>query len=143
MPHSEYTYEKDHTPIECWRCGVFFDPAPFITGAPCPDCQLDEPPYEWLPFDEAKRLEEDRQNRHIKRLWARRMSDSEIGDVVGLAKRTVRDRRLKLGLEAHVFTGDEKWRDPEAVREVVGARMRGKSYKQGWAPGQKHGRKEE
>jgi transposase len=125
--------------IQCWRCGVDFDPTPYLPGAPCADCQLDEPMYEWVKFDEVKRLEEERKARHIKRLWARRYSDYEIGQVVGMARATVRDHRYRLGLEAHTFTGDEKWKDPEAVRRQVGDRMRGNNFKQGWGPGQKHG----
>jgi hypothetical protein len=70
------------------------------------------------------------------------MSDREIGEAVGLGHSTIQKRRVQLGLAGHAFTGDEKWKDPDVVRAAIGDRMRGNSYKQGWAPGQKHGRSE-
>lgn len=122
--------------IECHRCGVDFDPAPFVPGAPCIDCQYEWPTDEFTRFDQVKEREEDRKNRHIKRLWGRRYSDNEIADALGLDRSSVRNRRIKLGLEAHTFTGDEKWRDPEAVKQKIGDRMRGQHYKQGWKKGE-------
>lgn len=125
----------------CGRCGVDFDASPYITGAPCADCQFYEPPNEWLKLDYVKAVENSRRDRHIERLVKRRYSDSEIGEAIGMSGKGVASRRRALGITANVFTGDEKWRDPDAVKEAIGARMRGNSYKQGWGVGQKHGKK--
>ena len=136
--------ERGTETVECWRCGVEFDPTPFLPGAPCRDCQdFEEPTNEWTRFDEVKEREADRLIRHVTRLWKRRYSDNEIAEALGTTRAVVVRVRRDEGLEAHVFKGDEKWKDPEAVREQIGARMRGNNYKQGWGKGQKHGPKED
>ena len=123
--------------VQCWRCGVDFDPTPFIPGAPCRDCQdFEEPTNEWTKFDEVAQREVDRKNRHVERLWKRRYSDGEIADALGISREVVRGVRKRLGLEAHVFKGDEKWKNPEEVRRKIGDRMRGQHYKQGWKKGE-------
>jgi hypothetical protein len=118
--------------VTCWRCGVDFDATAFLPAAPCPDCQLDEPMYEWVRFEDVKASEDARKRRHIERLYKRRYSDSEIAEAVGMSASHVNKIRRELGLPAHRFTGDEKWRDPEAVRAAISARKKGNHDKRGW-----------
>lgn len=116
----------------CWRCGIDFDVSTFIEGAPCPDCQFDDAPGTWLRFDDVRRAEAERADRFVAILHKKRYSDSEIGEATGLHKSTVQKIRTRLKIPAHKFTGDEKWRDRDAVLNTLAERMRGQNYKQGW-----------
>lgn len=110
--------------VTCWRCGVDFNGDTYVAGAPCPDCQLDVP-GQWLKgwqvghnvppgtpeYDERVRL--------ITELHRQRKSDSEIAEALGISPTTVLRWRKRAGLPGHVFSFDEKWRDPEAAREAM------------------------
>lgn len=115
----------------CWRCGVAFDASQFIEGAPCADCQLDEPENEWVKFGPWKQKGQksqqysERLERHIMRLHKRRYSDSEIGAAIGLTADAVAHWRRRHGVPAHSFMGDEKWRNPEKVLRDLSERMMG------------------
>jgi hypothetical protein len=116
--------------VKCYRCGVLFDPTDFILDAPCADCQLDFPDN-FLRIDVVRAREEERINVLVERFYALRMSDSEIGAAIGVGRTVVATRRTKLGLPAHTFMGDEKWRDPEKVRSDLAERMQGNTYRVG------------
>lgn len=109
----------------CWRCGVDFDPSPYIEGAPCPDCQLDDAPLEWLPLRDTMALYNERRDRLVTYFYKRRYSDVEIGAAIGMDATGVARVRRRLGFPAHKFTGDEKWRDPDKVRRESSQRMLG------------------
>lgn len=113
----------------CWRCGVTFDATEFIEGAPCADCQLDEPEYEWVKFGSNKgqpaQQYRERLERHIMRLHKRRYSDTEIGEALGITASAVGHWRRRHGVPAHSFMGDEKWRDPQKVVADLRERMMG------------------
>jgi DNA invertase Pin-like site-specific DNA recombinase len=108
--------------VVCWRCGVDFDPTDYILGAPCSDCQLDYPDN-YLKLSVVVAQEAARRDKLIRELHFKRYSDSEIGEAIGMPRHRVQYWRGKLGLEAHQFKGDEKWRDPEKVREDLRKRM--------------------
>ena len=102
--------------VTCWRCGVVFDGADYIPGAPCPDCQLDDP-NEYRKFNIVKVAEADRLEYLIRQLHSERYSDREIGAALGMSMEKARRARVKIGLKAHEFTGTEKWGDHDAVLE--------------------------
>lgn len=115
---------------ECERCGIAFDGTPYLPDAPCYDCQGYDPDGVWLRFDLLSDRVQQRRNDLIKQLYYKRMSDSEIGDALGLVKSVVQRVRTKMGLPAHHFSGDEKWRDPAAVRAQISELNKGKSNAQ-------------
>lgn len=84
----------------------------------------------WLKFDIIAKDIAERRELLIKQFYYKRMSDSEIAEALGLGKTTVGEVRRRLGLPGHQFSGDEKWRDPEAVRAQISERNKGMSNKQ-------------
>lgn len=101
----------------CYRCGVDFDPTPYIGDAPCPDCQLDVP-GDWLIIKQkGGRLtaeERERRTKRIKELHQEGLLDPEIAERMGLARNTVSTWRKKLGLPAQRRPEKHMWKDQDA-----------------------------
>lgn len=130
--------------VTCWRCGVDFDGAPYLAGAPCPDCQeeFDGDFFSvWTQagIDAAK-------ERDVRKLHAQGMSDREIGDVVGVPRNSIFKIRKRMGLPANAQGGAQHWKDyegtiaylrsPQHARNIIDGqadyRKRGLSHKPEW-----------
>lgn len=125
--------------VTCWRCGVDYDPTPFIAGAPCEDCQLDVP-GDWVAGGTSgylaeeiaeidreiarlkevrKELEENRikfVDSEITRMNKVGQLDSEIAKILGYKPATIAMRRRKLDLKAPYRPEKHLWKDTEAQK---------------------------
>lgn len=101
----------------CWRCGVDFDPTPYIGDAPCADCQL-EVPGDWLIIKHSggriTAEEYEHRAKRIKELHQEGLLDPEIAERMGLARSTISTWRKKLGLSAHSRPEKHMWKNPQA-----------------------------
>lgn len=126
--------------IICWRCGVEFDPAPFIEHAPCPDCQLDVP-GQWYNVFRRDVLAQMKYDIFI-RLYEQRLSDKAIAAKLGVSTSMVRDFRLRHELPAvgeAGLTGEnadkhlEYLRSEAHRRKIIEGQKKGKRHKKAGA----------